>query len=271
MATAWFAAEPGTNWWQVDLGRDQPIRFLRIDFAPGTEDAGYKIQTSGDGQIWTTAVAQAPRRNRPRWQRPEPAAFHPLSVDARYVRIEFTENPGGGRVGIREFGAFPIRSEPEYYDVTYKYRLRWNDVIYEPGELKVVASKGSQPVGEATMRTAGPPTEIRLAADRTELKANGEDLSYILVEACDRDGTPCPLADDVVDFAIKGPAEIAGVGNGNPLSTEPFQANSRQLFFGKAMLIVRTLESQPGDVRVIASSIGMRSATVTLRSLRQDQ
>ena len=64
----------------------------------------------------------------------------------------------------------------------------------------------------------------------------------MLVEAVDADGNLCPLADNLVQFKIDGPAEIAGVGNGNPMSLEPYQADHRKLFFGKAMLILRTDE-----------------------------
>ena len=80
------------------------------------------------------------------------------------------------------------------------------------------------------MRTAGEPAAIRLTPDRKELAATGEDLCYILVEAVDEKGTLCPLAENMVRFKVEGPAEIAGVGNGNPLSLEPFQADYRKLF-----------------------------------------
>ena len=77
---------------------------------------------------------------------------------------------------------------------------------------------------------------------------------------------PHPLADDLVTFEIEGPAEIAGVGNGNQLSLEPFQANQRHLFYGKAMLIVRTRPDEAGSIRITAASDGYEPATATLRS-----
>ncbi|GAG31358.1 unnamed protein product, partial [marine sediment metagenome] len=129
--------------------------------------------------------------------------------------------------GIRDIGVYSRDVNEAYYEVVDKYRLRWSDVAYEPGELKAVAYKDGRKIGEAVMRTAGEPAEIRLTPDRQEISATGEDLSYILVEAVDEDGTLCPLADNLIHFEISGPAEIAGVGNGNPLSLEPFQANSR--------------------------------------------
>jgi beta-galactosidase len=174
----------------------------------------------------------------------------------------------GAWASIKEFAVYPERAESAYYDVTYTYRLRWNDVVYEPGELKAVAYKNGQQIGEATMRTAGKPATIRLTPDRKEVRAGfkpaptdtGEDLCYILVEALDDQGTLCPLADDLVRFKIDGPAEIAAVGNGNPLSIEPFQADYRQLFYGKAMLILRTKAGQASKVHVTAESDGLTAA-----------
>lgn len=107
---------------------------------------------------------------------------------------------------------------------TYDYRLRWNDVIYEPGELTVVAYEGEKKVGRISLRTAGEPATLRLTPDRSRLTASGKDLCYVLVEAIDDQGTVCPLADNVIRFHVDGPAKIAGVGNGNPLSMTSFQS-----------------------------------------------
>ena len=150
--------------------------------------------------------------------------------------------------------------------MTYKYRLRWNDVVYEPGELKAIAHKDGKEIGQTVMRTAGKPAALRLSPDRRQLSATGEDLCYILVEAQDEKGTLCPLADNLVQFEIRGPAEIVAVGNGNPLSLEPFQADYRRLFFGKAMLILRTTEGQSGRIRVSAASAGLQAADIVVRS-----
>ena len=116
------------------------------------------------------------------------------------------------------------------------------------------------------MRTAGEPAKIRLTPDRKELSATGDDLCYILVEALDANDTLCPLADNLIKFKVDGPAEIAGVDNGNPLSYEPFQADYRKLFFGKAMLILRTKQEQNGDIRVTAESDGLTSADIVVQS-----
>ncbi|MBN1124119.1 MAG: DUF4982 domain-containing protein [Sedimentisphaerales bacterium] len=252
------------QWWQVDLGKMQPIRFLSIGFEKEEKNYGYVIKASSNASDWTTLVTKKTSQE-PRWGGPS-EQFHDVDVQARYVRIEFTELRSGIWASIREFGVFPAKVESFYYNPTYQYRLRWNEVVYEPGELKAVAYKDGNKIGEATMRTADKPASIRLTPDRKTLKADGQDLCYVLVEALDEQGTLCPLADNLIHFKVQGPAEIAGVGNGNPLSLEPFQADFRKLFYGKAMLILHIIENRSGSIRVSASSEGLVSDSMKIES-----
>jgi beta-galactosidase len=154
--------------------------------------------------------------------------------------------------------------EGDYYAVVDRYRLRWMDVVYEPGELRAVAYKNGAVIGEALMKTAGDPVKLVLTPDRTKIAADGYDLSYVLVEAVDGEGNPCPLANDKVGFSIDGPAGIAGIGNGNPLSMESFQSPEHSLFHGKAMLILRSLDGESGKVTVTANAEGCEPAQVRI-------
>jgi len=264
-STRWCAANAGVEqWWQVDLGEIQSVRYLAIDFEKEAKNYGYQVKVSTDESTWQSIVSKSTSRF-PQWGGPT-RAFHEVDTQARYVRIEFAELQRGTWASIREFGVYPEKVESDYYAVTYKYRLRWNDVVYEPGELKAVAYKDGKKIGQAVMRTADKPAKIRLTTDRKKFAATGEDLCYILVEALDADGTLCPLADNSVRFKVDGPAEIAGVGNGNPLSLEPFQSDSRKLFYGKAMLILRTIEGKAGKVQITAESEGLAPAEITVRA-----
>ena len=256
--TPWVAASGGKNeWWQIDLGGVEPI----ADVVLGTEgqpgDFLYRIDVSNDGKAWRKVV------DHDKWHEGWGDQFtHALNTDARFVRVTFTDLRNDARAAVREFAIYPH----SYYAVTDKYRLRWLDVPYEPGELKAVAYKAGQPIGEAVMKTAGKPAAIRLTPDRTALSPTGEDLCYVLVEAVDADGNLCPLADNLIEFKIDGPAAIAGVGNGDPLSIEPYQADHRKLFFGKAILIVKPDEGPGGDVNITASSDGLQPTTATVES-----
>jgi len=263
--TRWAAASPDPNqWWQVDLGQVTRVRFLAIDLEREEKNYGYVIKASIDGQDWQPIVTK-PTSRQPMWGGPT-EAFHDVDLHARFLRIEFNRLQEGVWASIRQFGVYQQEVPSSYYDVTYRYRLRWDDVIYEPGELKVIAYKAGQQIGQAVLKTAGRPAKLRLTPDRTELEASGEDLCYVLVEALDKDDQICPLADDLVRFKVDGPAVIAGVGNGNPLSLEPFQADHRRLFNGKAMLILRTKEGLAGRIRVQASADALAPAGITLRS-----
>lgn len=146
-----------------------------------------------------------------------------------------------------------------------RYRLMWPKVKYEAGELKAVAYKNGKKIGDATVRTAGKPHHLKLTPDRSTIKADETDLSYILVEVFDKEGNPCPLADNLIEFEIKGQGTIEGVGNGNPQSLEAFIASERKLFYGKAMVIVRST-NQPGKIQLKATGDGLKKGSVDVMS-----
>ena len=160
--------------------------------------------------------------------------------------------------------SIPDGLKGEYYAVIDKYRLRWMDVVYEPGELKAVIYKDGAVIGETINKTAGEPVRLVLTPDREKISADGNDLSYVMVEAVDNEGNPCPLASDMVTFKLDGPAVIAGIGNGNPLSMEPFQDSERSLFYGKAMLVLRSIEGKTGSVTVTATAENYDTAKVQI-------
>lgn len=268
--TRWCAASEQTGeWLRVDLGQVRPIRYLALEFEREAKHYGYSVAVSQDGRQWRSVVSK-PASDQPRWGGSR-EVFHSVQEQARYLRLEFTELRDRTWASIRTLGVYSEPVESDYYAPTYDYRLRWNEVTYEPGELKAVAYKNGQHIGQAVMRTAGEPAQIRLTPDRHNLAADGHDLSYILVEAYDENGVPCPLADNLIQFDIDGPAEIAGVGNGNPLSIEPFQADYRKLFYGKAMLILRSVEGRAGSIQVIARSDGLPAGRTVLTAVKADK
>jgi beta-galactosidase len=194
----------------------------------------------------------------PHWNWPERAGKNvPVYVYTGGDSAELFLN--GKSLGMRT-------KNPNADVVRDRYALRWLDVLYEPGELKAVAYQNAHKLGSAVMRTAGEPAKLRLTPDRKSLNADGEDLSYLLVEAVDMDGNLCPLAMNDVKFKLEGAASIAGVGNGDHHFPAEFDADHVTLFYGKAMLIVRAAESKGGSIRVTATSEGLRKAEASLRS-----
>ncbi len=153
--------------------------------------------------------------------------------------------------------------DPKSQKSTDRFRLMWNDVLYQPGTLKAVAFKEGKVLGEQQMRTAGKPYRLRLTPDRIALHADGKDLSYITIEALDEDGNLCPLAKNKINIKLLGTGRIAGVGNGNPQSLNPFKSSTVDLFHGKAMLIVGS-EFSAGSIDIEVDSKGLESANQRL-------
>lgn len=134
-------------------------------------------------------------------------------------------------------------------------------VKYEPGNIKVVARKDGKVIAEKEVRTAGAPSMIRLTPDRTVLKADGTDLSFVTVEILDAEGNLCPLADNLVNFEVEGNLFIAGVDNGSPTSMERFKDNKRKAFYGKCLVVLQN-NGKTGTARLKAVSKGLKDATV---------
>ena len=125
-----------------------------------------------------------------------------------------------------------------------RYRLRWNNVKYEPGEIKVVVydAQGNK-AGEQTVKTAGKPAALKLEAwtqNSPLLKPNGDDLAFITVSLTDADGTLIPQADDQLTFEVTGAGSFEAVCNGDATSLESFKAPSMKLFNGQLVVVVRS-------------------------------
>jgi beta-galactosidase len=145
-----------------------------------------------------------------------------------------------------------------------KYRLMWQ-VPYQPGVLRAVAFTGGKQVAVQEIRTSGAPARIRLAPDRTAIRADGEDLSFITVRIEDKDGNLCPLADNLVRFKVEGPGRIAAVDNGNAATVEPFQADYRKAFNGLALVIVRS-GRENGRAEIVATGEGLTEGRAEVRT-----
>ena len=128
-----------------------------------------------------------------------------------------------------------------------RYRLRWNDVKYEPGEVKVVVyDANDNKVGEKTMRTAGKPAQLKLDVwtqhDEAVLNADHEDLAFVTVSLTDKQGTLIPDADDQLTFDVTGAGNFEAVCNGDATSLESFKQPTMKLFHGQLVVVVRSAQ-----------------------------
>jgi len=268
MDTEW-RGDTGASW-QLDLGAVKPVAQLTVDVPTKENNYAYVIEGSDDGEHWTRLAAQTARLE-PRWSGPTRSIHNMQPVPLRHLRITFNqatnlETGESAPVGLKEVMVFGEAVEDDYYDVTYDYRLRWNAVGFEPGELRAVAYKDKQVIGESVVETTGAAARLELVADRGVVSADGEDLVFVTVNALDAQGRQHPLARDEVFFTVTGPGEIAAVANGDPLSFEPFIADRRHLFYGKALVIVRPLAGQGGQIGVKAVATELEAAELVIES-----
>ncbi len=138
-------------------------------------------------------------------------------------------------------------------------------VPYASGTLRAVGMRGDQAVAESVLATAGNATTLRITADRTEVKADGQDLSFLAVEAVDADGHLQPNADQEVQFSISGPGVIAAVGNGDGQDDASYHGDRRKLFQGRALVVVRT-SRESGPITVKGGSSGLSEGSVTIQA-----
>ncbi len=144
------------------------------------------------------------------------------------------------------------------------YRLVWDQVIYEPGELKIVAlDENNNPLKEAVMLTALEPTKIVLEANRTEMLADGKELIFVTVSIVDENGVLCPRADNLVNFNVSGPGFVRAVGNGDPTSLESFVQPYRKAFNGKCMVIIQSSQNA-GEIVLHATSNGLMAEKIII-------
>ena len=148
----------------------------------------------------------------------------------------------------------------------FEYRLRWDDVVYEPGVLRVVAYKNGKQWATDSVKTAGPAGRLLLEPDRSAISADGNDLCFVTLTVADRSGEAVPRADNEIHFRISGPGEIAATDNGDPTDITPFPSRERKAFKGLAMVIVRSKRRQKGPIVITATSNGLGEAKTTINA-----
>jgi len=149
----------------------------------------------------------------------------------------------------------------------FEYRFRWDDVVYEPGELKVVVKKGGRRWATATRRTTGPANRLSLTADRTELRADGRDLCFVTVRVLDARGDTVPRCHPMLRFSVKGPAGLLALDNGDPTCLESFVGREHSAFHGLCLAVLRT-SNKPGQIRLEVSAEGLATERLVVRSSR---
>lgn len=197
----------------------------------------------------------------------------PVMVYTSYPKAELFVNGVSQGIREKEVGKqivptdktaenhYPAKSTRESMN---RYRLIWDDVIYQPGEITVVAyDENGNKAEEKTVKTAGKAHHIVLTPNRNELAADGDDLLYVTVQVADKDGNIVPTDERMVKFKVEGAGTFEATANGDPTSLLPFQNPEMKLFSGAATAIARSVK-QPGELKFTAAAPGVKSATITI-------
>ena len=193
----------------------------------------------------------------------------PVYCYTSYPMAELFVN--GVSQGVKRFETFKtdnsgINNEENCAATMPRYRLMWPDVVYEPGQIEVVAydAAGKEMQREA-VRTAGEPAAIELTADHTRLAADGLDLAYVTVRIVDAQGNLCPTADNTVTFAVAGAGTFRASANGDPTCLVPFQSRTMPTFSGQLTAIVQSTKNK-GTITLTATSKGLSPATLKIKT-----
>lgn len=249
--TRWRPAKGDTNpWWSVDLGEEQLVDSIVILWDCDAEDVNFHLEFRGEGGEWMP-IHESPLNQDAH------SSYVNLKREARLLRLKlaasYTESIGLVRFEAYGQSSASLDRDPQaiYYEVVDKYRIRWPDVIYQPGELVAKAYSNGIQIGETVAVTSSAPARLKLTADRPIIQSDGMDLCYVTIEMVDEYGRLCPLAMHELTFELEGELVWMAVGNGNPMAHRSFTDKSHPLFYGKAVAVLKsTRRSGKGVLKV---------------------
>ena len=232
-----------------------------IDLASLPKDRYYLYRSLWNRQAHTLHVL-------PHWTWPgREGQVTPVFVYTDYPEAElFINGQSQGRLRKLSAAEAEALKEKDPLWLQRRYRLMWTEAVYQPGELRVVAyDKQGKVTEERIVRTAGKPHHLELVADRTELAADGKDLSYITVRVVDKDGNLCPFDNREVSFRVSGQGTFRAAANGDATCIYPFHKPLMPAFSGQLTVLVQS-GTKAGDIMVEARAKGVKTATLPLKT-----
>ncbi|MFN3852260.1 MAG: beta-galactosidase GalB [Spirosomataceae bacterium] len=148
----------------------------------------------------------------------------------------------------------------------FEYRLRWDDVKYQAGELKVITYKNGKIWAVETIKTTDKPAKLAANVDRKTIKSDGEDLAFVTIKVTDKNNWVVPDANLNVAFSIEGPAEIVATDNGDPADMTSFASLNRKTYNGLALVIIKTKKGKSGLIKLTAKSDGLAPTQIQIMS-----
>ena len=140
------------------------------------------------------------------------------------------------------------------WDLFKAYAIVWDDVVYEPGEAKIVAyDKNNNKVAETKRVTAGAPHSIKIEAEVTGL--NEGEVGVYVVSVMDKDGNLCPHYNENMTIEVSGAAKFLASGNGDPTNMQSLSKPERELFNGQAVIYVQSTVKGNVMVKTISGEL----------------
>ncbi|MEZ4901976.1 MAG: beta-galactosidase GalB [Spirosomataceae bacterium] len=146
----------------------------------------------------------------------------------------------------------------------YEYRLRWDKVAYQPGELKTIAYKNGKKWAEESIKTTGKPAQLIAITDRKTIKSDGEDLAFVTIKIVDKNGLPVPDANWKVVLSIEGAGEIVATDNGDPADMTSFASSTRHTYNGWLLAIVQAQKGKIGKLKLKVRAEGLEETQIEI-------
>lgn len=136
------------------------------------------------------------------------------------------------------------------------------EVPYQPGELKATVYENGEVSAVKTLTTVGEPAGIRLTADRTSIKADPDDLSFVKIEVVDGSGRVVPSDSTMISLNVEGSGLLAASGNADPKDMASVNNTRVKTWKGRAQMVIRPVSG--GIVRLKAESPGLATGTLEI-------
>jgi beta-galactosidase len=147
------------------------------------------------------------------------------------------------------------------------YRLRWDNVVYEPGKLEVVTYKNGKEWARASVKTTDAPAKLSLEPETKTVAADGEDICYVNVSLRDAEGLVVPRTRNPVTFSVEGPGVIIATDNGDETDFDDFRKPTRRIFNGWAQALVRAVPGGSGRITVTVKADGLPEAKTVITAV----
>ena len=136
-------------------------------------------------------------------------------------------------------------------------------IPYQKGKLSAVAFKDGKKIASKTYHSAEKAAGFEVKTDKQMMRANEKDVVHVEIDVVDKNGYFCPMASNLVEVEVIGPAKILAMDNGDPIELTQYQVNQKKAFRGKCLLMLQST-AEKGAVTVNLKSKGLITKTIQL-------